>query len=241
MSYIPNPKLVGSGMLGCIPQQTRCPNNCPDCFFQSGRSYLEPLSDNLPNMPPPDLAQHRVVRVNDGHDSNIGREHVIQATECYPHRFFNTSIPQLTFPAPVVLTVNPDQIGDHFFHRLGSRPNNLMFVRVRVNTWNLHLVHEVVEYYTAGWDSWRVPIVFTFMRYYETPVPKAHLAYYAHRQCTMNYYWAITTGAWEGIMDRYKYNRYVYSCGTEGEMGTTLCRHCGNCLREYYATLERMA
>jgi len=37
------------------------------------------------------------------------------------------------------------------------------------------------------------------------------------------------------------YEKWVYSCGKiEGEAGTNACRHCGNCLREYYATLERM-
>jgi len=40
---------------------------------------------------------------------------------------------------------------------------------------------------------------------------------------------------------RYKYNKWVYSCGKiEGEKGTTACRHCGNCLREYFATCERI-
>jgi hypothetical protein len=81
MTYIENPKFKGSGILACIPQTGKCPNNCTDCFFQSGRSYLEPLEQNLPNMPPIELASTQVVRVNDGHDSNIDREKVnIKAT-----------------------------------------------------------------------------------------------------------------------------------------------------------------
>ena len=42
-------------------------------------------------------------------------------------------------------------------------------------------------------------------------------------------------------MCRFTDNKLVYSCGTEGGSGTTLCRFCGNCLREFYATKERMA
>jgi len=41
MSYKENPKMVGSGMLACIPQTGRCPNNCEDCFFQSGMGGKE--------------------------------------------------------------------------------------------------------------------------------------------------------------------------------------------------------
>jgi phosphate starvation-inducible PhoH-like protein len=41
--------------------------------------------------------------------------------------------------------------------------------------------------------------------------------------------------------DRYKDNKWVHSCGKiEGELGDTHCRFCGNCLREYYATTERL-
>ena len=50
-----------------------------------------------------------IVRVNSGHDSNIGRDEVIRATEQYPRRFFNTSIAKFDFPAPVVLTANPKE------------------------------------------------------------------------------------------------------------------------------------
>ena len=48
-NWIWNPKTKGSGILTCIPQTGICPNNCEDCFFQGGRSYLEPLSKNLPD------------------------------------------------------------------------------------------------------------------------------------------------------------------------------------------------
>jgi len=51
MTYKENPKTKGSGILCAIPQTGRCPMQCSDCFFQSGRSFLEPLDENLPNMP----------------------------------------------------------------------------------------------------------------------------------------------------------------------------------------------
>ena len=58
-------------------------------------------------MPTLDEVGDGIVRINSGHDSNIGRDEVIRATEQYPRRFFNTSIAKFDFPAPVVLTANP--------------------------------------------------------------------------------------------------------------------------------------
>ena len=75
--YHENPKTKGSGILCCIPHESTCPINCADCFFQSGRSYLEPLEDNLPNMPTAEQAKGKVVRVNDGNDSNLDKEMVM--------------------------------------------------------------------------------------------------------------------------------------------------------------------
>ena len=235
MAYIENPKSKGSGIDCAIPQKGRCPTGCDDCFFQSGRSFLEPLEKNLPNLPPNN--PHRVIRVNDGNDSNIDRKLVISSTDHYPLRFFNTSIPVLAFPAPVVLTINPGNITDTEFHKV-EPPKNLMFVRIRANTWNIdRVVEPAIEYYTTR----EIPVILTFMAYFNKKVPPEHADYYIFRTRTTNSYWAITTKAWEDIMARYKYNKWVYSCGKiEGERGITACRHCGNCLREYFATLCRM-
>jgi len=239
-NYIENPKMKGSGILACIPQREICPMNCEDCFFQSGRSYLEPLEENLPNIPPPDLAQGRLVRINDGNDSNHLRPSVTQVAAQFPMRFYNTSIPKDLegFDAPVVLTVNPAQRTDGTPVLLREIPRNLMFVRVRTNTWNLDgTVEPAVRHYTER----EVPIILTFMAYYTGQIPDSHEADYIFRKRTLNDYWAITTAAWERVMSRYRYNRWVYSCGKiEGEKGVTSCRHCGNCLREYFATMERM-
>lgn len=239
LKYIENPKTRGSGIICAIPQTGHCPNECEDCFFQSGRSYLEPLEHNLPNIPPADMAKGRIVRVNDGHDSNIRRGLVIEYTKHFPDKFYNTAIPKSLekFPAPVVLTLNPGKMTDSNFHKLDTIPNNLMFVRFRTNTWNLGLADEAVGYY----GDRKVPIILTFMAYFKTSSTIKNPQDYTFRSRTLNPYWAITTEAWERVMDRYKRNKWVYSCGKiEGEMGISLCRHCGNCLREYFATKERM-
>ncbi len=191
-------------------------------------------------MPTLKMAKNRVVRVNDGNDSNNQRGLVIKACKKYPMKFYNTAIPVSLweFDAPVVLTVNPAEKTDVDMYLLGDIPKNLMFVRFRTNTWNLDLADLTIAFY--GVRS-RVPVVLTFMAYFEGKIPEGHENNYIFRKRTLNSYHAITTDAWEKIMARYKYNKWVYSCGKiEGEKGVTGCRHCGNCLREYFATMERM-
>jgi len=237
--YIENPKTKGSGIICAIPQKGRCPNECVDCFFQSGRSYLEPLEDNLPNMPSDRKAIDRLLRVNDGNDSNMNKGWVIKATENYFWKFYNTSIPDLNFDSPVVLTLNPGWMTDEqFFHLKDPMPKNLMFVRIRTNTWNLKkVVVPAVKYYTIR----EIPVVLTFMAYFTTPIPEDYKEDYVFRKRTLNSYNAITTEAWERVMNLFKYNKWVHSCGKiEGEKGDTHCRFCGNCLREYFATMERL-
>lgn len=237
--YIENPKTKGSGILTCIPQKGLCPNKCEDCFFQSGRSYLEPLLDNLPNFPDVFQSQHRVVRVNDGNDSNVDRDFVIRSTQPYPMKFYNTAIPKNLgeFDAPVVLTLNPGKDTDNSWAKLKTIPGNLMFVRFRINTWNWLLARDAIDYYSKK----EIPIVLTFMAYFSKSIHPDHSQNYVFRKRTLNSYYAITTKAWEWVMHKFRYNKWVYSCGKiEGEKGTTVCRHCGNCLREYFATMARM-
>lgn len=239
MTYIFNPKSKGSGVICAIPQTGRCPNNCEDCFFQSGRSYLEPLDENLPNLPSLDQATGRIVRVNDGNDSNVYREETMAAVCGYPMKFYNTAIPRLDFDAPVVMTVNPGEMTDMTFYDIYSPPKNLMFVRVRANLWNMDtVVRPAVEFYAER----EIPIVLTFMAYYDDkPKEMGFESSYIYRKRTMNSYHAITTDAWLKVMDEFRLNRWVYSCGkVEGERGISGCRFCGNCLREYFATCERM-
>ena len=241
MSYIENPKTKASGVICAIPQTGICPNKCEDCFFQSGRSFLEPLDKNLPNMPPMSLAKDAVVRVNDGNDSNVNRKLVLEMTKNYPNKFYNTAIPtdlegfKINDRVwPVVLTANPAAKTDKDFYKLNPIPENLMFVRFRINSWNLTLADKVVDHYTKA----KIPVVFTFMAYYTESIPKGHEDNYTYRKRTLNSYWVITPKAWDLIMERYKDNEYVYTCGKDAN--TFPCHRCGNCLREYFATTERI-
>jgi len=234
MAYKENPKTKGSGIVCAIPQKGTCPNKCEGCYFQSGRSYLEPLEDNLPNMPTD--WDKRVVRVNDGNDSNVNRMKVMQMTAGFPMKFYNTAIPEDLdkFNAPVVLTVNPGDMTDKSWHELDPIPKNLMFVRFRANTWNKLIGREIVDYYTSS----TIPVIFTFMAYYNETVPVGHMRNYTYRKRTLNSYWVIIQKAWDRVLNNYKNNPYVYACGKDAN--TFPCNRCGNCLREYFATTERI-
>lgn len=245
--YRENPKTKGSGIMCAISQTGKCPNACQDCFFNGGRSYLEPLKDNLPNMPEPNGNQ--VVRVNDGNDSNVDRVGCMFETARYLHKFYNTAIPELDFDAPVVFTVNPGKMTDDDFYSIYGEHKNLMFVRARVNAWNVAggLIDRIVNFYTCNARTSPVPVVLTFMAYHDSKEIEENWPgddwrrSYIERKRTTNSYWAITTEHWRKIMRRYRNNKWVHSCGkVEGEEGDTHCRFCGNCLREYFATMERM-
>ena len=233
--FIYNPKVIGSGIIECIPQRGKCPNNCEDCFFQSGRSYLEPLEENLPHIPTKEMARGRIVRVNDGNDSNNQRELVEKTASQFTDYFFNTSVKRRLgeFPAPVVLTINPAKLTDFGFVKVRPVPKNLMFVRFRTNAWNLYILDEAVEFYT----SLKVPVVITFMAYYSLTIPPKHQEQYEWKKRTINSYWVLKRDVQEDIMSHYLNNPYVYSCGIKGQYS---CSFCGNCIREYYNTKERM-
>ncbi len=242
MSYLENPKTKDSGIFCCIPQKGGCPFKCADCFFQSGRSYLEPLEEKTPNIPPPEIIANNIIRINDGNDSSNDFNTVVEATKDYPRKFYNTSWPKMVeqFPGPVVLTLNPGLHTDKDFWKLPSIPPNLMFVRFRTNTWNLDLLKEAVDYYAT---ERFVPVILTFMAYFTEVdnIPQDHLQNYVCRKRTTNSYWAITSQAWEKIMNMFRFNKLVHSCGrVEGEMGDTKCKYCGNCVREFFVTTERM-
>ncbi|KKN27086.1 hypothetical protein LCGC14_0868090 [marine sediment metagenome] len=235
--YKENPKTKGSGIVCAIPQTGICPNMCDDCFFQSGRSYLEPLNENLPNMPDrwSVRTKNNVVRINDGNDSNCTTANIGWATRDYSMKFYNTAIPKLDhFDAPVVLTVNPGDMTDNDFHKLNTIPENLMFVRFRANTWNQSLGGQVVEHYATA----QIPVVFTFMAYFTQIIPEAHDSFYTYRKRTLNSYWVIIQEAWDTVMAPYKHDEYVYACGKNAN--SFPCHRCGNCLREYFATTERI-
>ena len=121
-----NPKLVGSNIVDCIPQTGECPNHCSECFYNGGRFFR---TLDKPMFPTAKECEGKIVRVNSGNDSNNRREMVIAATDCYPHRFFNTAVPRLDFPAPVVLTINPQH------NDVGA------FVEPPPNLWKQHITN----------------------------------------------------------------------------------------------------
>lgn len=234
--YIWNPKVRGSGIITCIPQTGLCPNKCEDCFFQSGRSYLEPLKENLPHLPPVKLAKNRIVRINDGNDSNVERQTVEHTASKYQMYFFNTALSEdlEKFSAPVVMTINPGNLTDKFPFRIDPIPDNLMFVRVRTNVWNLdNVVKPAVEYYTKQ----GVVVVLTFMAYYTEKIPEANKGCYEWKKRTLNSYWVLKQWAVDRTMDDYKQNPHVYSCGVKGRYE---CMFCGNCVREYFNAMDRL-
>jgi len=248
MPYKTNPKTDGSGIIAVIPHHGECPNKCGDCFYQSERSFLEPLDENTPNMCPVEMTEGRlprIVRVNDGHDSGVNPEMVKEATAIYKQKFYNTCLPRslntLT-DAPVVLTLNPAKMTNTDFHRVWYP--NLMMVRFRINTWNLNMADWAVQYYADR----QVPIIMTFMAYYkeEGNMPEDHKKNYEFRERTTNSYFAIKNEVWREIMSRWDNTpaeKWVYSCSkVEGAkpIGDFRCSRCGNCLREYYRTMERL-
>ena len=237
MSYIENPKTKGSGIICCIPQRGRCPVGCADCFFQSGRSYLEPLKENVPNMPDHDQTEGRVVRVNDGNDSHHQQDWVIESTYHFRDKFYNTSFNKDLgkYPGPVVLTLNPGTMTDHQIHIVpDDQLKHLMAVRFRVNTWNLGMARLAVQTYAMR----DVAVFMTFMAYHElTSLPPEHLGWYDYRKRTLNSYYAISEDGLKHVLSEIHGPR-VYTCG---EGWQNKCKDCGNCLREYYRWKEAHA
>lgn len=227
--YIENPKMKGSGVLGCIPQTGTCPIKCVDCFFQSGRSYLEPLSENLPNIPSIELAKGKIVRINDGNDSNHERDLVVFVAEQYEDYFYNTSINKDIegFKAPVVLTVNPGEMTDNDFHK--SQAKNLMFVRARVNIWNLPLIDAIIDFYKNI-----CPVVLTFMAYYTETIPELCRDKYEFKKRVLNSYYCLKPEYLQEIKERYEAFEWVYYCNSGA------CIDCNNCKELYLKKKEEL-
>ena len=248
MPYIENPKLAGSGLIACVPQEGSCPFGCPDCFANAANSYLPGHGANIPSR---EQAEGRIVRVNDANDSNNQRELVMATAADYEDAFYNTSRPRLDFDRPVVLTINPGDKTDASFWTLedcglSAPPANLMFVRFRVHTWSMDLCDKAVRY----WTGLGTPFVLVFMAHPQEPVRKetrlgtecesrGESLGYIRRKRTLNEYWAVAPDTWASIMYAYRKSPLVYSCG-ESITGSIKCARCGNCLREYFATKERI-
>lgn len=236
----PNPKMTGSDCVDCIPQgEPRCPLNCTECFFNLA-PYMQP--DELPLMPNPDEVNRDglIVRVNGGgHDSNTDREHVIGATKCYTHRFYNTRITLFNFgwlkhdtllPAPVIFTCNG---GKPLFAEVAP---NVMAVRIRAVCWPDETQDKLVDYYTEQ----GVPVLMTFMRYHSwdilhTTAPLGSFVCYRESLHVSNSWICPMPHAVILTMERYK-GKGVRMCGTPW---SSLCVDCGHCAELYWAYLGR--
>jgi len=107
--YTENPKLKGTNIIDCIPQVGECKHQCPECFYNGGR-FFRTLDE--PWMPSLEEVGDKIVRVNSGNDSNSQKELVLEKTEQYRLKFFNTSVPNFDFPDPVVFTCNGGKKGE---------------------------------------------------------------------------------------------------------------------------------
>ena len=235
-----NPKQEGSNLFDAIPQSGPCPLDCNQCFYnRPGAFYVDPAK---PHMPPVEEVGDGIVRVNCGHDSNIDRELVIKATECYKHRFFNTSIPQFDFPAPVAFTANREEEKPVWtFPPATATPANLMYVRLRVSPTNL----EHVDRGVAIWAQQDVPVVLTFMAYYDREPGGCQEAGLSQEECYtwkvrhVNPYWCATERFMRYVLSREKAigGRLVTMCGTPT---SNWCRDCRNCETYFWQTIKHM-
>lgn len=223
-----NPKQEGSNLFDCKPQVGKCPLNCNQCFYNRPDAFYVDI--DKPHMPTVEEVGDGIMRVNCGHDSNIEREKVIRETECYKHRFFNTSIPCFDFPAPVVFTANREEEKDAI--TVKPIPNNLMYVRLRVSSTNLDLIDIDIQYYLYH----HIPIVLTFMAYYEEPPDKEN---YIWKKRHINSYWCATREFMAGALKREKEigGRLVTMCGT---LDSNWCRDCRNCETYYWQTMKHL-
>lgn len=220
-----NPKMKGTNLIDCIPQIGECPMQCEECYYNSGRFYR---TLDMPLMPTLEESKGKIVRVNSGHDSNIQRELVIRSTRKYKRKFYNTSLDNFDFPAPVVFTCN----GRYLI--LTRNLENLMFVRIRTSMMNLGEVDQAVNYYLV---KNQIPVVLTFMRYYnKESISNAILSFFEFKKHILNSYWCHTVEAHLKILTRYK-GLGIRMCGTPV---SSLCIDCRNCEFLYWEHLRRL-
>lgn len=240
--YVENPKLVGSNIIDCKPQTGPCPMNCNQCFYnRPGASYV-PI--NKTNIPFGNEADGKIVRMNSLHDSNIRKAEVLRVAKRYEHVFFNTSIRNFDdFPGPIVFTANPseEQPVEMLFLR---DPNayKLMYVRLRVSAMNLMHIRKAVR--TISKCS-EVPIVLTFMAYYERPkwmngrdfsvnfTLDGNTIAYVWKVRHINEYWCATKAFKKSVLKMMRAfgGSQVTICGT---LDSNYCRDCRSCEAYYW-------
>jgi len=240
-----NPKFIGTNIIDCIPQSGRCPCDCNQCFYNHPDFYTK-----TPIIPSVEEANGKIVRMNSGHDSNIQKLLVLQTASQYKDVFFNTSIPNFDFPGPVVYTANPNENEESLplsqLMRL-KHLDNLMFVRFRISAMNVVQVFQDMQ----KWIGQRVPIVLTFMRYYDyAPFEDGseedkeyhyrldmdkNIPIYEYKKHIANNSWCPSETFIKNIMK--SCYRMVYMCGTPT---SSYCKDCGACEHFYWLTKKRL-
>ena len=226
-----NPKQEGSNVFDCKPQSGPCPLNCNQCFYnREGAFYVD---IHRPHMPSVAEVGDGIVRVNCGHDSNIDREKVIAETAIYKDRFFNTAIAKFDFPAPVVFTANRKEEQRATLIPCPA-PDSLMFVRLRVSSTNSLYIKEAVLWYAV---VLQVPVVLTFMAYYDGDPPTKDE--YKWKVRHINSYWCARQSFIATVLADMKQfgGRMVTICGTPD---SNWCRDCRNCETYYWQAMKRL-
>lgn len=224
-----NPKLKGTVLFECIPQVGPCPVNCNQCFYNRPNAFYVPT--DKPHIPSPEEIGKGIVRLNTGHDSNIQRDLVIETAKQYKYFFFNTSIPRFDFPGPVVFTANPKEEEEIDLSFLSKPYKNLMFVRIRTSSTNLKWVDKAIKEISLM----DIPIVLTFMAYYENNAVPDQINY-VWRKRHLNQYWCPTQKFKTRTIKTFG-NRLVTMCGTPK---SNWCKDCRNCETYYWQTKKRL-
>lgn len=256
---IEKPKLIGSNLTDAVPQTGECKRDCGvnrgcECYGKGDRFYLP---KDVPHMPTREEAKGKIVRVNSYHDSNDDKETVLRMVKGagWDHYFFNTCVPNFDFPksphtlslfltkkpeisplfsypqAPVVYTCNGGP--DNEWTPGGDLPPNVMFVRVRVNTWDILDQDLMIAEYLER----KVPVVLTFLNYTDASfIPSKAWNDYEARVHVTNAYHRPKPSAMLAVMERYK-GTGVRMCGTPW---SSLCVDCRNCEFLYWDCLRRM-
>ena len=225
-----NKKLVGSNIIDCRVQTGDCPNNCLGCYY----NRMPVAHKEQPVIPTAKEAAGKIVRMNAEHDSNIEREAVVKQALQYDDSFFNTSMLNLNFPRPVVLTVNADE--SNVYDPLDVSPieqlNNIMFVRVRVSS----LITKCeLDRLIGIWTCYYVPVVLTFIRYYQQIIQKEYQDKYEYKKHVLHSCWQLKDSIKKSLINdlRRDYGSFVYKCGEQ-------CKDCRNCESFYYLAKQRM-
>ena len=116
---------------------------------------------------------------------------------------------------------------------------NLMFVRLRTSATNLHLIDRAV----AAWTAAKVPVVITFMAYYDHEPVARRVAdlrepCYEWRVRHINSYWCPTQGI--HAVGHVPLPGQPAGVACAAASTSRYCRACRNCETRYLQTMKRL-